>query len=142
MKAFASLTALSLIGTCLAIPCVTQVSYYTPQHPYPDEREPFLVCWDTQTKTCKATMKSLLAKPGANIINTCSNVDGVIKWHVGTGWTVFGVDLESFDMQVDVSTTDCTVNAYHSIFVKYFGLPLAVLRTDDKPAAVSSACPF
>ncbi|KAH7394699.1 hypothetical protein BKA66DRAFT_546854 [Pyrenochaeta sp. MPI-SDFR-AT-0127] len=140
MKFFGLIAALGLIVPSLAIPCVTQMEYYNVNRR--DSREMIQMCWDTATTACKGTARDLVAKPGANVINRCTNTGGKINWHLATGWTLFGQDLESQDVNLQVGTTSCSVTRYQDIFVKIFGLPMAIFRTDDAPTAINRACPF
>ncbi|CAA9957031.1 hypothetical protein PTMSG1_00639 [Pyrenophora teres f. maculata] len=141
MRAATLATGMALIATSLAIPCVTQMTYYNPTNK-DDGRTEVRMCWDTETKSCRGNLAHLAADRRKNQVSTCTHNNGKLEWHLGTGWTIFGIDLFSFDIEVDVSQTDCTVIAYHPIFIKYVGLPLSVVRTDDKPESLVSVCPI
>jgi len=141
MRAVTLAAGLSLITTALAIPCVTQAYYYNPINK--SDREMLVkMCWDTDTHTCKGDITFLDPDRGANRVSTCAHSNGKLEWHLGTGWTLFGIDLYSLDIVVNVADTDCTVTGYNTIFVKYIGLPLSLARTDDKPVWNSATCPF
>ncbi|RMZ72809.1 hypothetical protein GMOD_00009858 [Pyrenophora seminiperda CCB06] len=142
MKTSTLTTSLSLISTTLAIPCVTQFQYHNnPSNP--EGVQQVQICWDTSTSTCRGTATTLVAKPGAaNTVNTCTNKNGKINWHLGTGWTIWGKDIYSVDVPVDVSTSSCDVVAYHTAFFRFLGLPVISIITKDSPVGIQSACTF
>ncbi|KAH9866797.1 hypothetical protein J1614_008490 [Plenodomus biglobosus] len=140
MKTFTIIAAFGLIAPSLAVPCVTQMNFY--QVNRPDQRMDIVMCWDTENTSCKGTAKDLIKKPGGNSINTCTNDHGKIHWHLATGWTLFGHDVESQDVKLQVGTIGCSVDYYEDLQVKFFDLPFGLWRTDNKPEAISHACPF
>lgn len=141
MRAVTLATGLALITTSLAIPCVTEMTYYNAKNRN-DEEAKVIMCWDTETGSCSGDIAFLNPDRNANRVSICAHSGGKLEWHIGSGWSLFGLDLYSLDITVDVSTTDCTVNAYNTVFVKYVGLPLGVFRTDDTPASNSGTCPI
>lgn len=125
----------------IAEPCVLQYKIYNVNAK--TQTQTLQICYDTTSKTCRGSAQDAVTKKGAaNIINQCTNNAGRIDWKLGTGWTVFGKDLESTTISASVAQNKCSLISAADVQWKLVGLPASLWRHDGGGVSAANSCPF